>query len=89
MPSSNSIYESLLLRRLAVVHQKTVAAAIGSDETLISRFASGERGLRIGQIGPALQALGLKLVDSEEVTIPAKKLESLMYLARESLGEQV
>jgi hypothetical protein len=88
MPSSNSITEGLLLRRLAVAHQKVVAAAIGADETLVSRFASGERGLRIGQIGPALQALGLKLVDSEEVTIPAKKLEALMFLARESLGEQ-
>lgn len=83
-PTSN--VESILLHRLAIAHQKVVAAAIGSDETLVSRFASGERGLRIGQIGPALKALGLKLVDADEVTVPAKRLEALAYLAGESLG---
>lgn len=78
-PTSN--IESMLLRRLAQVHQKTVAEAIGSDETHVSRFASGERGLRIHQLGPALDSLGLKLVDASDVTVDAKYLESLRNLA--------
>ena len=81
MSAISSSTESLLLRRLAQVHQKAVAAAIGADETLVSRFASGERGLRIQQIGPALEALGLKLVDATEQTVDAKYLESLRNLA--------
>ena len=86
MSAPTSMVESLLLRRLASVHQKVVAAAIGSDETLVSRFASGDRGLRINQIGPALESLGLKLVSADEVTLPADELNALQILARKSLG---
>ena len=81
MSATGSATESMILRRLAQVHQKTVATAIGSDETLVSRFASGERGLRINQIGPALEAMGLKLVDASEQTVDSKYLESLRNLA--------
>lgn len=81
MSASTSNTESLLLRRLAQVHQTTVAEAIGSSTTHISHFASGERGLRIHQLGPALEALGLKLVDVNEQTVDPKYLESLRNLA--------
>ena len=88
MTATTSTTESLILRRLAAVHQKTVAVAIGSDEGTVSRFASGERGLRIHQVGPAFDALGLKLVPINEVSIPREELEALRVLARKSLGGQ-
>lgn len=43
-------------------------------------------GLKLSDIGAALSAMGLKLVDADEVTVPAKRLASLEYLAAESLG---
>lgn len=77
----------LLIRRAISGHtNKRVAEAIGCDETFVSRFLSGERGLKLCDIGAALEAMGLKLVDVEEVTVPAKRLASLEYLAAESLG---
>lgn len=77
----------LLIRRAIASHtNKRVAEAIGCDETFVSRFLSGERGLKLSDIGAALSAMGLKLVDADEVTVPAKRLASLEYLAAESLG---
>lgn len=86
MNAIGSNTELLIRRGIASHTNKRVAEAIGSDETFMSRFLSGERGLKIDQIGPALMAMGLKLVDVEEVTVPAKRLASLEYLAAESLG---
>ena len=86
MTTRSSTTESLLLLRLAQTTHTTVAKAISTDDAHISRFASGERGLRINQIGPALEAMGLKIVDINDATVPAKRLEALEYLAGESLG---
>ena len=86
MSATLSNAELAIRRGIAGHTNKWVAEAIGMDETFLSRFLSGERGLKIDQIGPALQAMGLKLVDADEVTIPAKRLASLEYLAAESLG---
>ena len=77
--------ESLILRRLAVVHQKTVAAAVGGDETLISRFAAGERGLKINQLEGAFAAMGLRVVPVDAVVIGADELNALRVLARKAL----
>ena len=77
--------ESLILRRLAAVHQKTVAVAVGGDETLVSRFASGDRGLRIGQLGPAFDAMGLTVVSADAVVIDIEELNALRILARKAL----
>ena len=73
--------ELMIHRHLAGHTAKAVSEAIGGDETLISRFKSGERGLRIEQIGPFLEAVGLKLVANDEVTVDPKYLESLRNLA--------
>ena len=86
MTESTSATMRMILRQLAIVHQNTVASAIGSDETHISKFASWERGLRIHQIGPALEVMKLKLVSADEVTLPADELNALQILARKSLG---
>lgn len=86
MSAINSNSELLIRRGIAGRTGKQVAEAIGTDDTFISRFLSGERGLKIDQIGPALAAMGLKLVDAEEQTINPKRLEALEYLAGESLG---
>jgi hypothetical protein len=86
MSASGSTTELLIHRRLAESTAKAVAEAIDSDETHISKFRSGERGLKINQIGPALAAMGLKLVDSDETFIHPKRLAALECLAGESLG---
>lgn len=79
---------SLLLKRLAIVGQTKVSEVTGIDHTLISRFVSGERGLRIDQIGPVLDALGLRLVEAngEMRTIGADEHEALKLLARKGLS---
>lgn len=86
--ASDSTVESMLLRGLASVGQRTVADAIGGDETLVSRFASGTRGLHIGQIGPAFAAMGLKIVPADSVNVPLSELQALRTLARKALGEE-
>ena len=86
--ATDSTVESMLLRALASVGQRTVAEAVGGDETLISRFASGARGLHINQMGPALDAMRLKIVPADSVSIPVAELEALRTLARKALGSE-
>lgn len=82
---------SLLLKRLAIVGQTKVAEVTGIDHTLISRFVSGERGLRIDQIQPVMAALGLVLVEAngETRTISADEHEALKLLARKGLTPMI
>ena len=79
--ASTSNLESDLLRRRAVIHDKVIADVIGQDVTFVSRFFSGERGLRINQIQSALETLGLKIVPADEVSISQKEIDSLRHLA--------
>ena len=79
--------ESLLLRKVAVVHQNVVATAIGLDKTLVSRIFSGDRGIAIHELGALLGALGLAITetDGESVTISRERYESLRSLARDGI----
>ena len=88
MTATTSNLESLILRRFAVVGQVAVEKETGIDNTLLSRFLSVERGLRIDQIGPVLKALGLVVIecDGATVTMPAKRADALAYLAAEALA---
>ena len=81
--------DSLILQRLATVKNATVGAAIGHDESHVSRVASGERGLRLAEIEPFLSALGLAVIecDGEVVSMPAKRAAALAYLAAEALAK--
>jgi hypothetical protein len=56
--SITSKTHSTLLQRFAQVGQTAVEKASGVDNTLLSKFCSGERGLRIDQLEPIFTALG-------------------------------
>ncbi len=88
MTTSTSNIESLILRRFAVAGQVAVEKETGIDNTMLSRFLHGERGLRLDQIGPVLTALGLMVIecDGAVVTMPARRANALMYLAAEALA---
>ena len=85
--ATTSNLESLILRRVASVKNSTVAAAIGHDDGHVSRICSGERGLKLAELQPFLDALGLKVseCDGPMVSIPVKTLEALRHLVKESL----
>lgn len=79
---------SLILRRFAATSQAEVARLTGVDNTLLSKFLSGERGLRLDQIGPVLAALGLSIAENvtgDLVTVTREKYEALRLLAAEEL----
>lgn len=80
--------ESLVLRRLAGVKNLSVAQAISHDEAHVSRIASGERGLRLHELEPFFNALGLRLIecDGAVVSLPAEEVASMRYLARKALS---
>ena len=88
MPATQSNIESLFHRLIAQIDGTVVAAAIGTDDTHISKFRSGERGLKIDQIGPFIDALGLKIVSKADVTVDAEYLESIETLSRRGIGKR-
>lgn len=79
--------QTLILRRLAAVKNDAVAQAIGHDESHVSRIGTGERGVRLAELGAFLGALGLKVIEvgGDSVTLPAEKLRALKVLARDGL----
>jgi transcriptional regulator with XRE-family HTH domain len=79
--------QTLVLRRLASVKHKAVAEALGTDESKVSRIASGERGINLERLEAFLRELGLVVVEvgGNAVTIPAEKYRALQVLAREAL----
>jgi len=79
-------FEADLLRRRSATQDKQIADAIDGDVSFISRFFSGERGLRINQIEPVLRVIGLKVVPAETQLISNDELEALRVLARKALG---
>ena len=88
MSANSSNIESLLHRMIASVSGTVVAQAIGTDDGHISRFQSGERGLKIDQIGPFIDVLGLKIVSKTDVTVDAEYLESIETLSRRGIGKR-
>jgi len=87
LPAPSSSVEALILRRSATVKNDSIGQAIGHDNGHVSRVLSGERGIRINEIGAFLKAIGLKVIecDGPTVTIPAEELASIKYLARKGL----
>lgn len=86
--ATTSSIEGLVLRRLAGVKNAAVAAAIKHDEGHVSRIASGERGLRLSELGPFMAALGLRIIecDGQVVSLPADEHAALRLLARKALS---
>lgn len=79
--------ESLVLRRVAAVGQKTAADAIGVNESQLSRFLSGEGGLKFSQLTALLELLEITCshYQSEIVPVESEELHALRVLARKGL----
>lgn len=84
--SITSRTHAVLLQRFAAVGQTAVEQSTGVDNTQLSKFVKGERGLRIDQIEPVLTALGLKVVAADTVMVDSEYLGALEILARRSLN---
>lgn len=79
--------QTVILRRMASVKHKAVADALGTDESTVSRIASGERGIHLERLEAFFRELGLAVVEvgGNAVTIPSEKYRALQVLAREAL----
>ncbi len=76
----------VIMRRLAQVKNLRVAEAIGKDESTISRIASNEAGVRLNDMYAFFDVLGLKLVDSGQISVDRKIYESYKILAAAALN---
>lgn len=76
-----------ILRRLATVKNQDVGDAIGRDESTVSRIASGELGLKLNDLHGFLCALGLKVVDGNQVCVDREVYESYRVLARAAIND--
>lgn len=74
-----------VLQRLASVKNQDVGNAIGKDESTVSRIASGELGIKLADLHGFLGALGLKVVDANQVCIDRQIYESYKTLATAAL----
>jgi hypothetical protein len=81
MAATNSKTELEIRRGIALAGNKTVAEAIGGDETLVSRFLSGERGMRIDHLGPLLDRIGLKVVPISDTSVDPVEWHAVQTLA--------
>ena len=76
----------VLLQQFAAVGQTEVERQTGVENTQLSKFTKGERGLRIDQIEPVLTALGLKVVPISTIEVDAEYLGALEILSRRALN---
>jgi hypothetical protein len=85
----NSNYFALILHHLSLHTGKEVAAAIGHSESHITRFKTGDAQLKIDELQPFFEAIGLKLIpcDGELVSISKDKYDALKLLAMEGLSK--
>ncbi len=81
MSATHSKTELSIRKGIAMASNKAVAEAIGSDETLLSRFLSGERGIRLEQIGPMLEKIGYKLVPVTDTSVDPDEWAAVRNLA--------
>ena len=87
--SITSKAHSLILQRFAKVGQTEVERQAGVDNTQLSKFCSGERGLRIDQLEPVLSALGLKIVDINSLEVDADYMRALEVISVRSLNQSM
>lgn len=87
--SMTSKTHSLLLQRFASVGQTEVERRSGVDNTHLSKYCSGERGLRIDQLEPVLTALGLRVVDAGAIMVDAEYLHALEIISARALNQSM
>lgn len=78
--------ESLIRCRIAERTQSTVAAEAGMSASAVNRVVSGESGVTLDRIGGFLDALGLRIVDAVDVTVPADELAALRLFAAKGIA---
>lgn len=66
--------------RIAERSQKSVADALQTSTSSVSRFISGQEGVLIHRVGPLMEALGLAVITQEE-------LSALRMFARRGIGD--
>lgn len=91
-PASSEIkIQSLLLRQIMQQGQKAVADALGIAESHLSRWLSGESGLKFEQYCRLLVLLTMEInaksEDEISVTISSEYLQALKIIARTALAE--
>lgn len=77
--------EAAILRKLALMKHDSVAKAIGHDASHVSRIATGERGIRLGELEAFLREMGLVVVEigQDGVTpVPNDELRALKVFAK-------
>lgn len=87
--SITSKTHATMLQRFAQVGQTEVERRTGVENTHLSKFCSGERGLRIDQLEPVLSALGLKVVDFSALVVDAEYLKALEVISARSLNKSM
>lgn len=78
----------IVMRRLATKKNSTVAAAMGRDDSYISRVTSGELGIKLDDLHRFLDALDLKVVDKGHVCVEREIHLSYKTLAMKYMEQQ-
>lgn len=78
---------SLILRRLALIKNETVAKEMGWDPSFLSRVTALDRGVRINDLERFLELLGIRCLENEGdlVVMSAEEARALQVLARKGL----
>lgn len=79
--------ESTLLRAIADAGLTPIANAIGKDQSYVSRFRSGEQGLKMVDVLALLEAVGFKLITAGDDMriINEEDYKTLLNLANKGL----
>jgi hypothetical protein len=77
--------EALIRGQISKKGQKEIAARTPFSETKVCRINSGEAAVRIGEMGPFLDSMDLKLVHKSAIVIPPEEYEALKLFARKGL----
>lgn len=80
---------ALVQHRIARQKQNRIAEALGMSRSAVNHIVTGETGITLERLGEFLEALGLRVVDVKDVTIPANELEALRLFAERGIRGRV
>ena len=81
---------SIILRRIAQVHQDNLAKEVGLSTTQVNRIVADENGIKLSLLGQFLGSLGLRVVEDngDKVVIDRQEYEAVARLAAKYLSSQ-
>ena len=81
--------DQIILQRVAVKGLSALSESVGHDNSHWSKFHSSQIGIKLSDIEPYLETLGLKVIECEGdvVSVPVDELEALKCLARKCLSK--